>query len=380
MLGIKGYEAQGRKTTELFSESSLDLNSFERIFDSTTNSYKIYWFLGLFKEITLKNNIISFRRVILRMVTEAWYSVTQYNLLLGFSDNLYNLVKLIHKKYDVDVNMTETNLINFLENINDIEVEKYIKDLMKYVPYRLLTPFYLLELSKIKKDYLINKAVVELTQIDNRSIYKIDDENKIIIINKQWFDFIYNNQNLVYGWINYKLICYLQKRNPNVPAIPFKIKAPLKRNLNIAKKLWNSIKKEILLLDIYTEKELCDYNFKLYGNLSIDHFIPWSFVLHDELWNLVPTFSKINSSKNNKLPNLTLYLNKFCDIQFKFFNVMQKNYKKYKSNLEEYTSINICVNNKNFITRDEFTNKLKANIEPLYQIAYNKGYDIWSKE
>ena len=26
------------------------------------------------------------------------------------------------------------------------------------------------------------------------------------------------------------------------------------------------------------------------GPLSIDHFIPWGFVLHDEAWNLVPMF------------------------------------------------------------------------------------------
>ena len=365
---------------KLHNDLSVDLNSLERIFDSTTNSYKIYWFLGVFKEIAFKHKTVSFRRIILRMVAGAWYSVTQYNLALGFSDIVYKLIKLLHKKYNLDSNITEIQLINFLEEINDIEVEKCIKDLMKYVPYRLLTPFFSLELSKIKKDYLINNAVVELTQIDNRAIYKIDDENKMIIINEQWFKFIYYNQNLVSAWVNYKLICYLQKRNPNVPAIPFKINAPIKRNLNSAKKLWSSIRKDIVLVDIYSEKELSEYNFELYGNLSIDHFIPWSFVLHDELWNLVPTFGKVNSSKNNKLPNLNLYLDKFCNIQFNAFNVMQNNYKKYKSNLEEYASINICANNKKIITRNEFSNKLKMSVEPLYQIAYNQGYALWNKE
>ncbi|MDU1032741.1 HNH endonuclease domain-containing protein [Clostridium sp.] len=27
----------------------------------------------------------------------------------------------------------------------------------------------------------------------------------------------------------------------------------------------------------------------------MDHFIPWSFAFHDQMWNLVPTFNNINS-------------------------------------------------------------------------------------
>ena len=32
-------------------------------------------------------------------------------------------------------------------------------------------------------------------------------------------------------------------------------------------------------------------------NISIDHFVPWSYVAHDELWNLTPTTRSINSTK-----------------------------------------------------------------------------------
>lgn len=34
----------------------------------------------------------------------------------------------------------------------------------------------------------------------------------------------------------------------------------------------------------------------------VDHFIPWSFIKDDKLWNFVLACSKCNESKNNKLP------------------------------------------------------------------------------
>ena len=36
--------------------------------------------------------------------------------------------------------------------------------------------------------------------------------------------------------------------------------------------------------------------------ISVDHFVPWQYVAHDELWNLHPTTKSINSSKSNNLP------------------------------------------------------------------------------
>lgn len=34
---------------------------------------------------------------------------------------------------------------------------------------------------------------------------------------------------------------------------------------------------------------------------DVDHFIPWSIVMNDELWNLMPIDSSFNSSKSNSV-------------------------------------------------------------------------------
>ena len=44
----------------------------------------------------------------------------------------------------------------------------------------------------------------------------------------------------------------------------------------------------------------------------MDHFIPWSFVKDDQIWNLVFSCSHCNESKNNRIPS-NEYLNKLIN-------------------------------------------------------------------
>jgi len=59
---------------------------------------------------------------------------------------------------------------------------------------------------------------------------------------------------------------------------------------------------------IYTGERLSD------ARLSLDHFLPWSFVAHDQLWNLIPTLPGINSSKSDHLP-AGYYFDQFVRLQ-----------------------------------------------------------------
>jgi hypothetical protein len=36
---------------------------------------------------------------------------------------------------------------------------------------------------------------------------------------------------------------------------------------------------------------------------DLDHFVPWSFVAHDQLWNLVPAENSANERKGSRLPH-----------------------------------------------------------------------------
>mgnify|MGYP001008416568 FL=1 len=180
--------------------------------------------------------------------------------------------------------------------------------------------------------------------------------------------------------MNYKLIDYIQRRNPNVPAIPYKVFPPTDkdRNLSPQTKYWNNIQKEIPLFDIYTGTEFTEENLHVYGGMSIDHFIPWSFVLHNEIWNLYPMYKNINSEKNNKLPDKGRYLNEFCEKQYRAFMVV-KNWKQDKKITEQYLHVKQDIFEIDGSDRghDAFLTAMRQTIEPLYQIANNQGYMVW---
>ena len=57
---------------------------------------------------------------------------------------------------------------------------------------------------------------------------------------------------------------------------------------------------------------------------NVDHFVPWSFVANDELWNLIPMESSLNSSKSNYLPDWNKFFYLFADNQFLMYeNVLR---------------------------------------------------------
>ena len=123
---------------------------------------------------------------------------------------------------------------------------------------------------------------------------------------------------------NYKWAQLLEKYNTQ-PRIVSKIKGSsdnqLKRN-NLSKY------KDILLLlyqdeikDFYTDEPIKP------EDISIDHFIPWSYMYSDDLWNLVITSKSRNSSKSNRPPTKD-YIQKLEERNRKLLEVIQDNNQK----------------------------------------------------
>ncbi|KMT22715.1 HNH endonuclease domain-containing protein [Clostridium cylindrosporum] len=368
------------KVESYLLERTLDFKNF-------STSYKLFWFNGIYKEIIFGNKTMSFKKIIARMVATAWYPVIYYKLNLGFQDKLNQIILYVHETLKVGREENEEYIAEYIYNSTDRQLNKMINTISLYVPYRLIRPFYEEQIKFKEKitnkkisNLEINNLIQKLSEEDFTSLYRIDKKKKEITINDSWVNYITSNQAIINGWINFKLVYYLQLRNPNVPAIPFKIYPPIKRDLSKAKNFWKLVISQRNILDLYTNKSFNADNLEKYGSISVDHFIPWSFVLHDELWNLVPTFNKINSCKNNKLPKLDLYIDRFCDLQFDAFNIIRKDKKNIRY-LEDYLTINKKVDInlllQGNVNKEEFTYSIKSTIIPLYQIAYNQGYDIW---
>jgi hypothetical protein len=345
--------------------------------DKVVASYKMYWLLGILDEVSAGKEEIDFKQIIARMIVYAWYPILQYKLSFGRFDNLKKPVNYVSTREHFPSNYDERKLLEYINNSKDKEFQLIIKELTYNVPYRLLSPFFPNELHGVK-DSSKNKMITYLSLSSEKCLYKIvKGENDKIVLNEGWAEYLKDNYKLIKSWIYYKLVCFLQKRNPNVPAIAFKLDAPKSRKLTSATKLWGKILASENIKDIYTGEDFNSLNYDKYGVLSIDHFIPWSFVLHDEMWNLVPTFKNINSRKSDNLLLFDKYIDGFCSIQYKAFSYMCE--KKAEAALEQYIDVLRLDNPYDYYkysSNESFNSKLKQCISPLYQIAANQGFQI----
>ncbi len=361
---------------------------FEKMLDQgiMAASYKAFWLKGLIEEIVHNNrDEIPFEAIVNRMIVNAWFPIVKYRLSFGYSDKLGRVIDYIHDIYGLDFKIDKTNLLKELEYsevlIGDKNLSKLKRNFFNLVPYRLISPFFKDDLKGFP-DNKRNRIIEKLSAVDPTCIYRVSSKDKCIYIRNEWMEYIKNNQSVIQGWLQHKLVMYIESKNPNVPNVMFKLDAPMNRNLKVATTYW----KQFLAInnsnDIYTGELLAEENFRKRGVLSIDHFIPWSFVMHNEPWNLTPTFKNVNSSKNDGLPKLDRYLDEFLNIQYRSIQYMKEGTTNQKY-MESYYNISrgklLEDMLKKGIELDEkaFYETLKDTLIPLYGIARNQGFEIW---
>lgn len=105
--------------------------------------------------------------------------------------------------------------IEFLYNSEDKTLNKIMISLESNVPYRLISPFFESNL-KCQKDSKKEKIITELSLSSDNCLYKIiKSGTNRIILNAGWSDYLKDNYRIIKSWIYYKLVCFLQRRNPN---------------------------------------------------------------------------------------------------------------------------------------------------------------------
>ena len=205
---------------------------------------------------------------------------------------------------------------------------------------------------------------------ENDCLYAIN--GKTIAINPKWTDYLKDNYQMLRDFSFWNLNVFLQRRNPNVPDMPSKLVKPIQReSLQQQRKLWNLFLREQGGFNcIYTNIPIQDSSYDL------DHFIPWSFVSHNQMWNLLPADSSINSSKSDRLPDLGKFLDPFTQRQHEFLKFIYGR-RPNERLLEDYLVINDSVSELTAMDSDDFLCAFKRIISPLEQIASNMGFLYW---
>lgn len=230
------------------------------------------------------------------------------------------------------------------------------------------------------KDWNVGETkLIEKINQENRLIYYFTALNGLatkIIIQKDWAEYIVKNQQIIWGWLEYNMILYIQKRNPNVPGIADKLYPPKERKLEKIKNYWK------LILSLEPIREIYGDEILTVQNISIDHFVPWSYVAHDEMWNLNPTTKSINSSKSNNLPDWDTYFKKLAQQEYHSYQLMWKNdivHKEFEKCAKEHINsddIRYRVYRRG-LEYPVFAEELKSIILPVYQSAQNCGFGRW---
>ncbi len=366
----------------------------ERMLDRNAASYKYYWFKGILDEVCSGEREIPFVRLVARMVAGAWYPVRFFRLHLGASDKLAAMIDYLSDVHGIPRDANEGAIVDAVCTLacEDSCLMRMIADRTHNVPYRLIRVFYEEEVRAARdavvasgrrwNDPMTDSAVFEANRFDSaRAIYVISAGRDALTVNDGWVAFLRENEPVIRGWLDFRLINYLQARNPSVPAISMKLRPPVKRDLSAATKYWRRALELTSLAEIYSGHHFTQENFDRFGVLSIDHFVPWSFVMHDEAWNLAPMFKAANSSKSDSLPELSKYLDAFCAQQFDAMIAVKQagEASKHAKQFDSYRSIDAHLDEyvPSDASRASFAESLRSAVVPIYQIALNQGFSTW---
>jgi HNH endonuclease len=349
-------------STQLPNDKNLPINLLAACFNKTSATYKFYWLLSVIQEVEQGNVLIPKINLFSRMVSNAWYTVNYFHVSFGKQDLIQDSILKISDISKITVDEKKEVVYQKLVQSQNDQINGILWHFNKQVPHWFLSPWF----PKIgeEKDSVREKRIYdESISFSNQCLYALYSDR--IEINPFWKDYLINNSKVLKDFCLWNLALFLQSKNPNVPDIPNKIvKSELRKQLTQQRKLfWDLVIKENGPLScIYTGKSL---NINEY---AVEHYIPYNFVSHDLIWNLIPADKSFNSSKSDKLPPMR-YFDAFYDLQENAVNIMKISHPKNKF-LEEY--LTIFPDYESSFTKDKF----RETIQPLITIASNNGFEF----
>lgn len=373
--------------------NTLDIEGFSKMLNSPSYCYKFYWLEAIVQLISANTTRASYDEIINKMIANAWYLVLEYHIHLSgiygegiIKDNLEKAVLRLHEISQLANNASEVEIINKLyEFSEDKDLHNYKTELTKNVPYKSLSGFANRGIEKIDLNSSSGRMMDYYNRLSQSEIllpYTFNEEKglkRVITFNDSWIQMIRDNTMTILGWIQLEKVKWLQNNNPEVPGLVYKLSVSDEkiRKLANARKLWDAIIETVPIKDVFKDELIVAENYDL------DHFIPWSFVMNDELWNLMPMDSSWNSRKNNKLPKWEKFFNKFADNQFILYELMHEEpgiHKLfegcYRDNLHSIWANQELYRKGN--SREEFCKILDKNMRPVYDSARRQGYEIWN--
>lgn len=250
-------------------------------------TYKYAFFKSILDNVfnvDIETKLLSYDNIAIRFTEIYW------NLVLNY--HLRQEIKTSHHEYT----SVEKELFEFCKKYGFDYSEK-----QSIFPFESLRPDLQIEITKKIKTQMMRYVVSAFCGDTDDQFYHFNkkDKSEGIILNPDVYIALVKYKSVFEKQNYYEWIKYLEKANleEDSYALANKLDASAERqNLNPYRKVlieFNQTK------CFYCGKHLHDDNDKA---SPVDHFIPWSFVKDDKLWNFVLACPRCNSSKSNILP------------------------------------------------------------------------------
>ena len=370
--------------------NTLDIEGFSHMMKDPSYCYKFYWLEAIVQLISEGVKETTFDAVINEMICNAWYSVREFHIHLSgimsdgqVRDGLERTVLTLSRLSDLKANASKVEIKNAIKKY-DQDLKKAKEQLTNMVPYRALSGFF--TKADAPAEWESVRRMIAYIEMVNRDVvtlpYTLGLSSKLkkeIYFHPSWIEMIQDNAVTILGWIQYEKVKWLQNNNPEVPGLVYKL-APMDeriRKLSNVRKLWEGVLTLTEVRDVFTGKKVVQNSY------DIDHFIPWSFVMNDELWNLMPMDSSLNSVKSNRLPKWNPFFERFASNQYILYELIHEKpgiHKLFEAcfrdNLHSIWAGQELYRKGN--ERKEFFTILEKNMQPVYDSARRQGYEIWN--
>jgi hypothetical protein len=323
-------------------------------FNKTSATYKFYWFLALLGKVEMGEVRIRKNTLFAEMVANAWYTVNYFKLSFGKQDQLQTAIVRLRELEDLTIDADQRTISKRLSETTNRLTDRELTYFNSEVPHRFLSPWF--RVSDMRTAYSSSQ------RFENKCLYSL--EKDYITINPVWVNYLQHNSKILKNFCCWNLAIYLQAKNPNVPDIPNKIiKSTVRKNLNAQRRFWDIVIGELGTVDcIYTNKKL------VINDYAVEHFLPYAFVSHDLMWNLIPADRSFNSFKSDRIPSLEQYFDSFFKLQRSALEIIQFKAPKHKF-LEDYLTV---VPDLVSFTKERMFEQFK----PLATIAQNNGFEL----
>ncbi|MCG5531641.1 hypothetical protein LRD18_12410 [Halorhodospira halochloris] len=368
-------------------DDGLDIAALSRLFRHTTNSYKFVFFLAIL-DLLRRHHFdagrpYSYQEITVEMLAIAWYPHSFFKLSFGTQDTIAKKLQSLDLSFPDSVNIFSDDRRALRDTLAGTDLKEAHR-LMEFVPYRLITPF----LDEPLKEAGIRKGpwmelerglprVANANFDKYRPLYRFDADSDrdctAIIWHPEWAAYFQQHYALTHAWAAWHWLQYMQRRNPATPGLPKKLFPPVGRDsMTRQTRFWREVLKHPKgqgLRCIYSNAQLTPEHF------ALDHYLPWSFVVHNQLWNLLPTPAQVNSSKSNNIPAAD-YLERFVDLQHQGLNIANETFSKkaFTSFTEDYLTDLHLPSSDALLNYEQLADAYEKHVPPLISLAANQGF------